>query len=273
MAHFDLDGTGLWYEESGSGEPVVLVHGNWTEHTAWSLAVPELPASLRAIAYDRRGSGRSQRSRERLTRRRHENDLAALIEALGPAPAHVVGNSYGAATALGLASRRPELFRSLVAHEPPLTALVSGDPAARAALEQAQASMRAVMERVEACDAAGGARQFAEEIALGPGGWETLPERNRATMIANAPAVAEEMRDPALGELDLEALAESGVPILLTRGEGSPAWFDGIVDRLAEAIGRAPVTIPGAGHNPHVTHPAELAAIVAEHTLGAGAAR
>lgn len=268
MAHLDVDGNGLYYEETGSGEPVVFVHGNWTEHSTWRLTVPELPAGLRAVVYDRRGSGRSQRSRERLTRRLHEDDLAAVIEALGPAPAHVVANSYGASTALGLAARRPELFLSLVAHEPSLLSVVGDDPAAVAAIARTEATLDAVRERLEACDPAGGAERFVEEVALGPGGWASLPEFIRATMVANAYVVAEEMRDPALGDIDLEALAEVEVPILLTKGDQSPDWFYGIVNRLAEAIGRDPLTILGAGHNPHATHPAQLAAIMAAFAQG-----
>ena len=264
MPYIDIDGTGLYYEEAGQGEPVVFVHGNWSDHSTWGLTVPDLPESLRAIVYDRRGSGRSQRTREWLTRRLHEDDLAAVIEGLGAAPAHVVGNSYGASTALGLAARRPELFRSLVVHEPPLLAVVGDDPAARAAIAQTQASLGAVIERVEACDLAGGAKQFVEEVALGPGGWAALPEPIQQIMISNASATAEEMRDPARAGIDLEALAEIDVPILLTEGDQSPSWFHGIVDRLGETIGRARLaTIRGAAHNPHATHPAEFAALVA----------
>ena len=264
MPYVEIDGTGLYYEEAGTGEPVVFVHGSWSDHSTWGLTVPDLPESLRAIVYDRRGSGRSQRSRETLTRRLHEDDLAAVIEALGPGPAHVVGNSYGASTALGLAARRPELFRSLVAHEPPLLAVVGDDPAARAAIAQTQASVGAVVERVEACDLAGAAEQFVEEVALGPGGWASLPQAIREIMIANASAFAEEMRDPAMAGVDLAALAEIDVPSLLTKGDQSPAWFYGIVDRLDDTIGPARVaTIPGAGHKPHATHPAEFAALVA----------
>jgi pimeloyl-ACP methyl ester carboxylesterase len=269
MPYVEIDGTSLYYEEAGAGEPVVFVHGNWSDHSTWGLTVPELPESLRAIVYDRRASGRSQRTRERLTRRLHEDDLATVIEALGPGPAHVVGNSYGASTALGLAARRPELFRSLVAHEPPLLAVVGDDPAARAAVAQTQASLGAVVARVEACDLAGGAQQYVEEVALGPGGWATLREPVREVMITNASAVAEEMRDPALAGVDLEALAEIDVPILLTKGDQSPAWLYGIVDCLEETIGRArAATIRGAGHNPHATHPAEFATLVAAEAQG-----
>jgi pimeloyl-ACP methyl ester carboxylesterase len=101
-------------------------------------------------------------------------------------------------------------------------------------------------------------------VALGPGGWGTLPERIQQTMIFNAWATAEEMRDPGLGGIDLEALAEIEVPILITEGDQSPAWFHGIIDRLGEAVGEARLaTIPGAAHAPHATHPAEFAALVA----------
>ena len=100
-------------------------------------------------------------------------------------------------------------------------------------------------------------------MALGPGGWAALPEPIQEIMITNASAVAEEMRDPALAGVDLEALAEIDVPILLTKGDQSPAWFYGIVDRLDEAIDPArAATIPGAGHNPHASHPAEFATLV-----------
>jgi pimeloyl-ACP methyl ester carboxylesterase len=266
MPYIDIDGTGLYYEEAGAGEPVVFVHGNWSDHSTWGPTVPELQESVRAIVYDRRGFGRSQRTRERLTRRLHEDDLAAVIEALGPSPAHVVGNSYGGSIALGLAARRPELFRSLVVHEPPLMAVVGNDPAARAAIAQTQASLGAVVERVEACDLAGGAEQFVNEVALGPGGWATLPERIQQTMIFNASATVEEMRDPGLAGVDLDSLAEIDVPILITEGDRSPAWFHGIVDRLGETVGAARLaTIPGAAHGPHATHPAEFAALVTAH--------
>jgi pimeloyl-ACP methyl ester carboxylesterase len=269
MPHVDIDGTGLYYEATGTGEPVVFVHGNWTDHSVWGPLVAELPPGLRTIAYDRRGSSRSQRSRERVTRRLHEDDLAALIERLGPAPAHVVASSFGGSTALGLAARRPELIRSVVAHEPPLVAIVAGDSAVAAT----EASVRAVIARAEACDAEGAAAQFTEEVALGPGWWARLPGPVRAMMIANASIVAEEMRDPDFGSVDLEGLAAVNVPILLTRGDQSPAWFRGIVDELARAVGREPVTLAGTGHNPHVTHPAAFAEVVAEHARAAEAVR
>jgi pimeloyl-ACP methyl ester carboxylesterase len=266
MPYVDVGDTHLFYEESGEGEPVVFVHGNWSQAATWGQTLPELPETLRAITYDRRGSGRSGRGTGELTRRRHEHDLAAVIEALGPAPAHVVGNSYGASIALGLAACKPELFRSIVAHEPPLPSVVTDGRDALAAVARTHASLRVITRRVEAGDAHGGAEQFVEEVSLGPGGWAKLPYRFRSMMIANAPTVAEELRDPAWQDISLRLLAELDVPVLLTQGDQSPMWFLEVVCRLYGSTKEARVaTIKGAGHNPHATHPAAFAAAVAAH--------
>jgi pimeloyl-ACP methyl ester carboxylesterase len=266
MTYVNVEGAALYYEETGAGEPVVFVHGGWSNASTWGLTLPELPASLRAIAYDRRGYSRSGPSTGITPRRVHEDDLAAVIEALDIAPAHVVGNSYGASTALGLAARRPELFQSIVVHEPPLMSVVDDDPVASATMAETDAAMEAVLRRVEAGDPAGAAEQFVEEVALGPGMWARLPEPLRGVMIGNAQAVVNDVRAPAWADIDLERLAEVEVPVLLSQGSESPGWFIEIIRRLDEAIPSARVvTIPGATHNPHGTHPADFAAIVAAH--------
>src|SRR3712207_6033996 len=121
----------LYYEETGTGEPIVLVHGSWSDAATWALLVPELATRFRVIAYDRRGHSRSTAGPGPGSRREDEDDLAALIEALGVAPVHVVGNSYGSSIALGLAARRPELLRSVAVHEPGPIGLAPFDPVVR----------------------------------------------------------------------------------------------------------------------------------------------
>ncbi|WP_234320844.1 alpha/beta fold hydrolase [Streptomyces katrae] len=116
MARARVNGVDLCCEVVGEGEPLVLVHGSWVDHEPWRFVVPRLAQSFRVLVYDRRGHSRSERPPGRGSRRQDEDGLASLIETLG-APAHVAGNSFGASTALGLASRRPELLRSLAAHE------------------------------------------------------------------------------------------------------------------------------------------------------------
>jgi pimeloyl-ACP methyl ester carboxylesterase len=250
----------LHYEMTGEGDPLVLVHGGWSDHGNWQSVVPGLAQSLLVVAYDRRGHGRSQRGGQG-SRRDQEDDLAALIEGLDLEPAHVAGTSFGASIALGLGARRPELVRSVIAHEPPLISVVASDPHVEPLLEEVQATIESVKARLARGDTEGGARQFVEEVALGPGAWEQLPEPLRATMIDSAPAFVAEQRDPTWASVDLAALPRIECPVLLTQGGQSPSWFLEIVAKLAREIDVAEVgTYRGAGHAPHITHPTDYLA-------------
>jgi pimeloyl-ACP methyl ester carboxylesterase len=104
------------------------------------------------------------------------------MEALNLGPAHVVGNSFGASIALGLAARRPELFRALCAHEPPLMSLAADDPIVAEVGER----VTSVVEQIERSQAEAAARDFVENVALGPGAWEMMPEEDRAAMVGLA---------------------------------------------------------------------------------------
>ncbi|MFB6520314.1 alpha/beta fold hydrolase [Streptomyces sp. NPDC056401] len=257
MPFLRTDGPNLYYEVVGEGEPLVLVHGSWNDHTSWQPAIEaDIRASFRVLSYDRRGHGQSEPGPGPGTRRQDEDDLAALIERLGPAPAHVAGNSFGAATALGLASRRPELFRTLTVHEPPLVAIVADDPAARQGMGAASASIESVLDLVRKGEHEQGARLFVEEVAMGPGTWDRLPPQVRDTFVHNAPTFLDEQSDPDWATVDLEGLSRCDVPVLLSGGTESPAWLATILDHLAEALpGARRQTLEGAGHIPHVTHP------------------
>ena len=257
--------TGLHRHEQGTGEPLVLVHGSWSETFTWGLVMPDLAGVMRVIAYDRIGHGESPPAPQGpLARRRHEDDLAALIETVAGGRAHVAGSSYGGSIALGLAARRPELFRSVSAHEPPLAGVADGDPI----VVQAARDLETVAEIVEHGAAEAGARHFVENVVIGPGTWPLLPPEVHRAMVRNAPAYAAELRDPDWANADLEALAELEIPILLTQGDASLPWFAPIVAALAAAAPQARlVTIEGAGHAPHQSHPGEYAAVLSSFAL------
>jgi pimeloyl-ACP methyl ester carboxylesterase len=262
MPRISANGVELNYDLTGVGETLVLVHGSWSDRNNWLPVVPELARAFRVVAYDRRGNGLSTRDASGL-RRDHEDDLAALIEQVSGKPAHVVGTSFGASIGLGLASRRPELVRSVVGHEPPLISVAAADREIRVQLEAVQASVAAIIAQVERGDAPGAAERFVEEVALGPGTWELLPLALRETMIDSAPAFVAEQQDPAWADVELDELAGSPPPLLLTRGDESPPWFAPIVTTLAAAIGTAEVhTYSGAGHAPHLTHPGDYVTTV-----------
>jgi pimeloyl-ACP methyl ester carboxylesterase len=77
---------GLYYEIGGRGDPLVLVHGSWTDHTSWRFVTDSLAESHRVLTYDRRGHSRSERPDGPGSRRADIEDLAALVEVLGLTP-------------------------------------------------------------------------------------------------------------------------------------------------------------------------------------------
>jgi pimeloyl-ACP methyl ester carboxylesterase len=259
-----VSGIKLYWELSGQeGDPLVLVHGSWGDHRTWERVVPALARSFRVLTYDRRGHSRSERPTGQGSVREDVADLAALIEHLGLAPAHILGNSFGGSIALRLAAQRPELFRSLVVHEPPLFGLL-GDPAAREVLETFRERSRVVVDLLEKGQTESGARQFIETIAFGPGAWEELPAEVRRSVLFNAPTFLDEQRDPEWLAIDLERLSGFSPPMLLTQGEQSEPFFLLVVEQVARALPRAKrQTLPGAGHVPQLSHPDEYVEAVA----------
>jgi pimeloyl-ACP methyl ester carboxylesterase len=257
MAEIEANGVRLYHEVQGEGPPLVLVHGSWVNGSSWQALAPLLADSFTAVTYDRRGHSRSERPDTRGSVHEDADDLAALIEALELAPAHVVTSSYGGNFTLRLAAKRPELFRTLSCHEPPLWSLLAGDPEGQEALERGRGSIESVGARIAQGDHEGAARQFVEEVAFGPGAWENeLPPPVRATFVENAPTFLDELRDPDQLAADVEALRTIDVPLRFTQGTESPPTFSLVIDRLVEAMPQARrETIEGAGHVPHLTHP------------------
>lgn len=257
MSQIEVNGVRLYYELHGSGEPLVLVHGSWSDADTWGFVLARLAESFRVLVYDRRGHSRSDRLGTPGSVDEDGDDLAALLEALDLAPAHVVANSFGANIALRLACRRPEVFRSLSCHEPPLWSLLEDDPASLALLQRGAASLESVGRRIAEGDHEGAAEQFVDEVAFGPGAWATqVPEPLRAVFVDNAPTFLDELRDPDQLSIDQDRVTRLVPPVRFTQGSQSPPTFPAVIDRLARLVPHATrETIQGAGHVPHLATP------------------
>lgn len=264
MATARVNGVRLYYELNGTGEvPLVLVHGSWDSHHDWDLVVPLLTDVFRVLTYDRRGHSQSERPSGQGSVREDVADLAALINHLELMPAWIVGNSFGASIALRLAGKHPDLFRGVIAHEPPLFSLLADDPAMAPMLKEVEDRIDDVVERIAAGDHAGAAEHFVETVALGPGTWAKLPPEFQQTLIENAPTFLDESNDPEQLDFGLDWIKGFSRPALLTTGDQSPPTFHPVVARLADVLPNVEVfTFPGAGHIPHATHPDAYAAAI-----------
>ena len=83
MSYADVNGLSLHYEEHGSGEPLVLLHGGIGAGEMFAAILPELAARRRVITVDLQGHGHTADVDRPLRPESMADDVAALIEHLG----------------------------------------------------------------------------------------------------------------------------------------------------------------------------------------------
>ena len=259
----------LFWEQTGSkGEPLVLVHGSWGDHHNWDMVVSGLAKTFRVLTYDRRGHSESERLPGKGRVQDDVDDLIALITGLNLSPAHIVGNSYGAGIVLKAAAKRPDIFKSMVVHEPPLFGLLNDNPNAQKALESVNQRMDVVLSLIAAGNLEKATEEFMEKLAMGPGSWEKLPDIAKKRFIYNSLTWYDEMQDPQSLQINLSDLKGFTRPTLLSQGSASPPFFPPVIDRIKSALPLAKqITIEGAGHVPHMSHSDKYVELVTDFCL------
>ncbi len=114
MSTVNVGSVELYYEEHGSGDPLLLIMGLAADSRAWMFQIPDFARRYRTIAFDNRGVGRSGKPAGPYSIHQMADDAAGLLAQLGIARTHVVGVSMGGMIAQELALRHPERVRSLV---------------------------------------------------------------------------------------------------------------------------------------------------------------
>ncbi|GAA0404576.1 hydrolase [Acrocarpospora corrugata] len=240
----------IWWEESGSGRPVVLLHSTAADGRMWDEVWEPLAARFRVIRLDFRGYGRSPLVADKPYS--DAGDVAALLDELGVGTAAVVGASGGGRVALGLAAIRPDLVSELV-----LIAAAAGlDPTPELAAFGAEED-----RLLEAGDVRGAAELNAH-MWLGPDAGEQarakLVEMQRNAFELQLAADPElEFTRP---EVDLAAIA---APALVVIGGHDLSYFADTGRHLvAEMPAATLLELPWAGHLPAMERPAEIAELL-----------
>jgi pimeloyl-ACP methyl ester carboxylesterase len=227
-------GADLHVEVLGTGPAILLVHGAGESSALFGPAPRRLARLGRVIAYDRRGNGRSGGTPAQVAD--HVEDAAALLAALDPHPAVVVGRSHGGVIACALALRHPDAVR----------ALVLLDPAAMSLLPAAAAWQRGLAERVRAERDTDAGERFGREV-LGAAEWQRLPESMRAVLRSAGPALRVETGDEE-PQLRAEDLARLRAPTLVVTGRDSPPVFGAVAAAVAHAVPGAELAVVAGGH-------------------------
>jgi pimeloyl-ACP methyl ester carboxylesterase len=114
MPSIQINHTGLYYESSGQGEPLLFIHGLGSSVRDWENQIPYFAERYRVVVLDLRGHGKSDKPPGPYSSRLFADDIAEFIRSLDIAPVHVVGLSLGGFIACQLAVDHADLVRSLV---------------------------------------------------------------------------------------------------------------------------------------------------------------
>jgi len=109
-----VNGMQMYYEVSGKGEPLVVLHGAYMNIPAMGAIIPELAKTHRVYALEFQGHGRTNDIDRPITYPNLADDVAAFMDAVGLKKADVFGYSMGAGAGLQLAIRHPEKVNRLV---------------------------------------------------------------------------------------------------------------------------------------------------------------
>lgn len=114
MPRIKINGINTYYEITGSGEPLVFIHGLGSSTLDWEQQVEFFSRKYQVITYDLRGHGQSDKPAGPYTIKLFAADAAALLQALGIRTAHIGGISLGGMIVLQLAVDEPQLFKSAI---------------------------------------------------------------------------------------------------------------------------------------------------------------
>jgi pimeloyl-ACP methyl ester carboxylesterase len=251
----EINDTGLYYEVTGDGPPVVLLHGFSLDTRMWDEQVAPLAESYRVIRCDLRGFGRSAIPEPGVLYR-HADDVQALLAHLNAREVVLVGLSLGGAVALDVARAHPGVARALVLVDSVLPGFET--PGMDADIRAVWGAGR--REGAEAARSLWLDVPFFTCLRERPDAWARFEPivRDYSGWGWTSPDPGRWVEPPCASDL-----GRVSVPALVVVGERDVPDIQRIGDALVEGLPLArKVTLPGLGHIPNMEDPAAFNAVL-----------
>jgi pimeloyl-ACP methyl ester carboxylesterase len=254
-----VSGARLYYEISGDGEPLVLIHAGIADNRMWDRQFDAFEERYCVIRHDMRGFGRTA-VEERVPYSHHE-DLRDLLDILGAGPALLVGCSVGAMTAIDFALEFSERTRALVLVGPGVGGFEPDVDPPEEWDEMVAAEEAGDLERLSELEV----RVWVDGPYRDPGGVDPavrdlVRDMNLIALINEASGVGD-VRPPETPTVD--RLAEIKVPTLVTVGDLDQPETVVSADLLEERLPNAQkVVMRGTAHLPNMERPEDFNRIV-----------
>ena len=244
---FRIGNVALRYRDEGDGPAIVFIHGWTLDLDLWEQQVIRLRKTMRVLRHDRRGFGLSTGTPDPEA---DAGDLVALLDHLQVDRAVVVGMSQGVRAALAVALRFPRRVTALVLDGPP-DFLGAGNPESDGELSLAR--YRALVREFN-MDAFRRAWRAHPLMRL-----ETDDPAPRALldrMLARYPGADLAAEPASAAVVDVKALAQLTLPVLIVNGSADTSERIAAGDRLMQLLPRAVRGwVPGAGHLANLDNP------------------
>jgi pimeloyl-ACP methyl ester carboxylesterase len=245
------DGTRIWFDVAGAGEPLLLLSGQSLDSRMWTGVRDDLARQHRVVVLDHRGTGRSESPDEpAYSTALFARDALAVLDAVGVECAHVYGFSMGGRVGQVLAADVPRRVGALV--------LAASGPGGRHEVARAAEATRALLRA-----ASSETRHLVAELFFTPDWAARNPEAVELVLPANSRAAQRLHYAASTGHDGWDLLPRIGAPTLVLHGSDDRLTPVANAELLAERVPNAELAVlPSARHGYLHERRAEAAGLV-----------
>lgn len=259
-------------EKSGRGPVVMLIPPGASSGSAWRKVTEDLKSDYTCIAVHPSGYAETEpfHADRAMTLEDEAGAALALLGGEGQ-PVHLVGHSYGGAVALVMALAHPALFASLTLIEPAVYPMLA-EGGETVLDEEVRVENTRFITRARAGEPEAAFEGYFDYYNGERGFWSRMPEVAKQKILLLAPVVTAALTAADASSIGLNDLRRLKVPALVVKGANTDPVHARLSEIVAAGMPQAQlISINGAGHMLSLTHPHEMAVLIARNiasTLG-----